>query len=154
MTWPLPQDISDTSEFKVQLQTRLKISDLGELSWILGLKVKRNCQAPSIALSQKAYVETILEHSRLQDAKSMHIPMHSGSVLSINQSPSTSKELENMQDFPYQHAIGSLIYVATSMRPEIAFPVTALLQFMRNPGHVHWEAVKDVIRYLKGTADF
>ena len=50
------------SEFKAQLQTRFKISDLGELSWLLGLKVKCNRQASSIVLSQKAYVETILEH--------------------------------------------------------------------------------------------
>jgi hypothetical protein len=45
------------------------------------------------------------------------------------------------------------MYAATSTRPDIAFPVTILSQFMGNPGRIHWEAVKDVIRYLKGTAD-
>ena len=88
------------SEFKVQLQTRLKISDLGELSWILGLKVERNHQALSIALSQKAYVETILEHFRLQDAKSMHISMHSGSVFSINNLPPLLKNWKTCKMFP------------------------------------------------------
>jgi hypothetical protein len=58
-----------------------------------------------------------------------------------------------MEEVPYQRGIGSLMYAATSTRPDIAFPVAILSQFMRNPGSTHWEAVKDVIRYLKGTAD-
>jgi hypothetical protein len=35
---------------------------------------------------------------------------------------------------------------------DITFPVIILLQFMCNPRHTHWEAVKDIICYLKGTA--
>src|SRR5882757_7843 len=45
------------------------------------------------------------------------------------------------------------MYTATSTRPGIAFAVSILSQFMRNPGCPHWEAVKDVIHYLKGTAN-
>jgi hypothetical protein len=45
------------------------------------------------------------------------------------------------------------MYAATSTRPDIVFPVAILSQFMCNPGHTHWEAVKDVIHYLKGTAE-
>ena len=80
--------------------------------------------------------------------------MNSEIVLSNDQSPTTPEDLEDMQNVPYQRAIGSLMYAATSTRPDIAFAVAILSQFMRNPGHTHWEAVKDVIRYLKGTADF
>ena len=45
------------------------------------------------------------------------------------------------------------MYAATSTRPDIAFAVSILSQFMKNPGRMHWEAVKDVMRYLKGTTD-
>jgi hypothetical protein len=45
------------------------------------------------------------------------------------------------------------MYAATSIRPDISFPVTTLSQFMRNPGQAHWEASKRVMHYLKGTAD-
>jgi hypothetical protein len=45
------------------------------------------------------------------------------------------------------------MYAATSTCPDIAFSVAILSQFMRNPGRIHWEVVKDVIRYLNGTAD-
>jgi hypothetical protein len=44
------------------------------------------------------------------------------------------------------------MYAATSTRLDIAFAVSILLQFMWNPGQVHWEATKEVMHYLKGTA--
>jgi hypothetical protein len=102
---------------------------------------------------QKAYVEMILERFRLQDAKTTLIPMNAGTILSTDQSPSTSDETNEMGDIPYQRGIGSLMYAATSTCPDIAFPVTILSQFMWNPGQIHWEVVKDVICYLKGTVD-
>ena len=93
---------------------RFDISDLGELSWLLGLKVEHDRQNRSIALSQQAYVQTVVERFWLQDARSAHTPMHSGSVLSVDQSPSSAEQAGNMQDVPYQRAIGSLMYVTTS----------------------------------------
>jgi hypothetical protein len=95
----------------------------------------------------------ILEHSHLQDAKSTPIPMNAGAILSTDQSPSTRNEINEMGDIPYQRGIGSLMYAATSTCPDIAFPIAILSQFMHNPGWIHWEAVKDVICYLKGMAD-
>jgi hypothetical protein len=79
--------------------------------------------------------------------------MNAGTILSVDQLPSTSDKTNEMGDIPYQRGIRSLMYAATSTRPDIAFPVTILSQFMQNPGWIHWEVVKDVIRYLKGMAD-
>jgi hypothetical protein len=45
------------------------------------------------------------------------------------------------------------MYAATSMQLDITFAVSILSQFMQNPGRVHWEAAKEVMRYLKGTAN-
>jgi hypothetical protein len=64
-----------------------------------------------------------------------------------------NNETNKMGDVPYQRGIGSLMYAATSTRPDIAFPVAILSQFMQNPGQIHWKAVKDVICYLKSMAD-
>jgi hypothetical protein len=94
----------------------------------------------------------ILEQFRLQDTKTTPIPMNAGAILSMDQSPSTSDETNEMGDIPYQRGIGSLMYTATSTHPDITFPVTILSQFMQNLGQIHWEVVKDVICYLKGTA--
>jgi hypothetical protein len=46
------------------------------------------------------------------------------------------------------------MYAALGTRPDIMFTVTFLSQFMQNPGCTHWEEVKHVFRYLKGTADW
>ena len=51
----------------------------------------------------------------------------------------------------YREAIGSLMYIAVAMRLDIAFTVSALLQFLSNPGRTHWEAVKHIFKYLSGT---
>jgi hypothetical protein len=120
---------------------------------LLGLKVECNQSASTIFLSQQAYVRTVIEHFHLQDAKSASIPMNVGASLSLEQSPSTHEETKDMQDVPYQQAIGSLMYAATSTCLDITFAVSILSQFMRNPGQVHWKATKEVIRYLKGTAN-
>jgi hypothetical protein len=146
--------ISLIQQFKTQLQEFFKILDLGELKWLLGLKVTHDRVARTLTLSQKAYVGTIVERFRLEDTKAAQTPMEPGVILSIDQSPGTHAKLDAMKDVPYQRAIGSLMYAATSTQPDIAFPVAILLQFMCSPGRAHWEATKRVLRYLKGTADF
>ena len=56
-----------------------------------------------------------------------------------------------MAKFPYREAIGSLMYAAVATRPDISFAVLTLSQFLENLGEGHWEAVKQVFRYLAGT---
>ena len=58
-----------------------------------------------------------------------------------------------MKHIPYREAIGSLMYAVVGTWLDIACVVSYLTRFMANPGHAHWEAVKHVIRYLKGTKD-
>jgi hypothetical protein len=56
-----------------------------------------------------------------------------------------------MAKVPYREAIGSLMYASVATRPDITFAISYLSQFLENPGRVHWEAVKRVLRYLSGT---
>jgi hypothetical protein len=58
-----------------------------------------------------------------------------------------------MESMPYRELIGSLMYAAIGTRPDIAFAVSMLSQFMANPGKVHWKAAVRVLRYLKGTRE-
>jgi hypothetical protein len=53
----------------------------------------------------------------------------------------------------YRQLVGSLNYLTTT-RPDIAYYVSVLSQFMERPLESHWNAVKGVLRYLKGTIDF
>lgn len=45
------------------------------------------------------------------------------------------------------------MYASLGTRPDISFAVTTLSRFSSNPGPAHWDAVKRVFCYLKGTRD-
>jgi len=57
-----------------------------------------------------------------------------------------------MSKIPYRSLVGSLQYIALSVRPDIAYSVNQLSRFLSNPGHEHWLGGKRVLKYLKGTA--
>jgi hypothetical protein len=58
-----------------------------------------------------------------------------------------------MADVPYQSAVGSLIYLVTGTRPDIAVAVGEVSKYLENPGRQHWAAVKRILRYLRGTIE-
>jgi hypothetical protein len=68
--------------------------------------------------------------------------------------PSSDEDIEFMRTVPYLNAVGSLMYLATTSRPDIAYTVSVLARFSTNPGVEHWKAVKHLFRYLKGTVDY
>ena len=70
---------------------------------------------------------------------------------SRDQCPQTPEEVADMCKIPYREAIGSLNYCAVATRPDIAFSVSLLAQYMENPGRIHWEAIKRVFCYLLET---
>jgi hypothetical protein len=45
------------------------------------------------------------------------------------------------------------MYAMTSTRPDLAFAVSSVSQFLENPGTQHWQAVKRIMRYLRHTAE-
>ena len=73
--------------------------------------------------------------------------------LSKEQSPKTKEERDHMSKVPCASAIGSLMYVMVCIRPNIAHTVGVVNRFMSRPGKQHWEAVKWILRYLKGSLD-
>jgi hypothetical protein len=54
----------------------------------------------------------------------------------------------------YQQIIGSLMYLVTGTRPDLAYTITHLSQFNTNPSDTHFTAAKRVLRYLQGTKEF
>lgn len=58
-----------------------------------------------------------------------------------------------MAKVPYASACGSLMYAMVATRPDIAFAVGVVSRYMANPGKRHWEAIKGILRYLKGSQD-
>ena len=59
-----------------------------------------------------------------------------------------------MDNVPYRAAVGSLMYLMAATRPNLAATVGCVSQYMQNLGRVHWEVVKRIMRYVKGTLSF
>lgn len=81
-------------------------------------------------------------------------PLEAGIRYSRSQSDDlTNDEQKLMQQTPYRQAIGSLQYIVTCTRWDLAFAVNHLAQFMSNPAPVHWLGIKRIFRYLRGTSN-
>jgi hypothetical protein len=132
------------------IASRFEVTDLGAITWLLGIDVRRE-SAPTISLGQTAYFDTILNRFGLQDAIPVSTPMRGDARLTLGNGPRTPEEKEEMAAVPYRQAIGALMYASVATRPDIAYAVAFLAQFVQNPGRAHWNAVKHVFRYLKGT---
>ncbi len=62
--------------------------------------------------------------------------------------------LQPAGDMPYRQAIGSLMYLMITTRPEIAYAIGKLSQHNQTPRDHDWVAVKRVLRYISGTRDY
>ena len=71
--------------------------------------------------------------------------------LSTVHSPSTTEEYAVMKHVPYHEAVGSLMYTTLTACPDICYTVQTVSKFNNKPGLVHWEAIKQIFRYLIGT---
>ena len=139
--------------FKSEIAKHIEITDLGELHWLLGIKIKRNRENQTIHLSQRSYIKSTLRRYNFQDLKPVSTSMETHNKLSSSQSPATTAQFAQMRDVPYHEAVGSLMYASLGTRPNISFAVQTLSHFSTKPGIAHWDAVKHVFRYLKGTID-
>ena len=138
-------------KFKVDMDKKYKLTDLGPANWLLGIKITRDLASKTISLSQHAYIEAIINQFNFNDLKPSAIPMDSSAPLSKSQEPSKLEDIARMKNIPYREAVGSLMYAAMGTRPDIAFAMSIVAQFSENPGWAHWEAVKRIYKYLLGT---
>lgn len=133
------------------LEGAFKITDLGNVSSVLGMRVIRSKN--KISIDQSAYISKILERFGMQDCKPVTSPLEFNQKLSLKDSPKNEKEQSAMEEKPYRELIGCLMYLSHMTRPDICFPVCLLSRFNHNPGEKHWTAAKRILRYLKGTKD-
>src|SRR6267142_606094 len=139
--------------YKEKLHARYALTDLGPVSWLLGIQVTRDRETQTISLSQEAYIKSIIARFSLAHAKAYSTPMVPSAQYSKSDSPVSATDAACMRKVPYCEAIGSLMYASVATCPDITFAVSTLSQFLENPGEAHWETVKRVFRYLSGTRD-
>ncbi|GKB45188.1 retrotransposon protein, putative, ty1-copia subclass [Tanacetum coccineum] len=129
------------------------MKDLGEATFILGIKIYRDRSKRLIRLGQNAYMDKILKRYKMDNSKRGHIPMQERLDLNKTQGASTPKEVKRMQNVPYASAVGSIMYAVRCTRPDVAFAQNITSRFQQNPGELHWTAVKNILKYLRNTKD-
>jgi hypothetical protein len=137
-----PESIDD---LLLSLTHDFAVKDLGNLNFFLGIEVLSNPHG--IILSQHRYIIDLLHRTKMSEAKPITTPMASTTSLS-------AFEGELFPDLTlYRSTVGALQYLALT-RPDIAFMVNKLSQFMQKPLLPHWQTVKRLLRYLKNTLHF
>ena len=126
------------------------MTDMGEVTRILGMEVKRDYDQGTLAITQTDYVENLLERFEMQNANVAHTPGY-GQDLSSEQ---PEDKLLGAQGIKlYQSITGSLLYLAQCMRYDLCYAVNQLTRACNRPAEVHMTAAKHVLRYLRGTPD-
>jgi hypothetical protein len=136
-----------------ELASHFKLHDLGPTTYLLGIKIDRDRSNRRIYLSQRQYILDMLERYGLSNSNPVSTPMDPGLKLSTSMAPQSEDDVIFMKSVPYINAVGSLMYLAITSRPDIAYSVGVLARFNSNPGPLHWKAVKHLLRYCKGTMD-
>ena len=108
----------------------------------------------TISLSQRAYLQRVLERFGMADCNPKSTPLPPGIVLSESDSRKTDEDQHFMMDKPYREALGSCMWVQVATRPDIAFAVSVLSHFQSNPGPAHWKAMLHLLAYLKGSINY
>ncbi|SGY14862.1 BQ5605_C013g07134 [Microbotryum silenes-dioicae] len=124
------------------------IKRLGDAEYVLGIQLERSDDG-SITLSQERYLQDVLERFDLALAKPASTPMQKNLLLELDQSTPSDQERTR-----YLQAIGSLMYAALGTRPDLAYAVSYLARFAKEPGPTHWTAIKHVLRYIRGTVSY
>ena len=142
-------DVIMLEEEKVAIGNKFKVEDLGEVSHILGMLIKRDRDSRTLTISQSKYLEGVLKRFNMEECKPVSTPLEPGKQfheLSDNERPANIHE--------YQKIIGCLTYVTTATRPDLAAAVGILSKYMTKPSQEHWKGVKRILRYIKGTLNF
>ncbi|CAL8165411.1 unnamed protein product [Prunus armeniaca] len=138
---------NDTGEqLKLQkyLSQEFEMNDLGDLKYFLGSEVA--WPTTCIFLSQRKYVLDLLTTTGMLRCKPADTPIEMNHKLckGMDQKP-TNKE-------QYQCLVGRLMYLANT-RPDIAYAVSVISQFMHSPSVSYRNAVDRILRYLNSALE-
>nr|DAD45035.1 TPA_asm: hypothetical protein HUJ06_003265 [Nelumbo nucifera] len=124
------------------LAQRFLMKDLGALSYFLGIEVLTT--SSGMVLTQRRYITDLLARTNMSGAKPVATPLATDGTLSLYSGTTLTDPTE------YRNIVGSLQYLCLT-RPDIAYAVNKLSQFMHRPMSEHWNAAKRLLRYLCGT---
>ncbi|KAJ2938391.1 hypothetical protein O0L34_g13315 [Tuta absoluta] len=131
------------NSFLADLKTKLKITTK-PASYYLGLEIVREADG-SIFIKQEAYAKRVLERFGMANCNPIGTPIESTQSVKVDAVEA---------HFPYREAVGSLAYLMTGTRPDIAYAVGVASRKLESPTREDWLLVKRIMRYVKGTCSY
>ncbi|KAH9794830.1 hypothetical protein KPL71_005024 [Citrus sinensis] len=135
--------------FITKLSKAFALKDLGLVSYFLGVEVSYT--GHGMHLSQTKYIKDLLTKASMQNCKETETPFSTGYKLERIAKGSLGAEFENPT--LYRSLVGGLQYLVLT-RPDIAYSVHKLNQYLSAPTLQHWLACKNVLRYLQATITY
>nr|GEV70883.1 retrovirus-related Pol polyprotein from transposon TNT 1-94 [Tanacetum cinerariifolium] len=129
-------------QFEKLVTKKFEMSMMGELTYFLGLQIKKNYKG--ILISQEQYTRILLKKYEISNSSSVKSPM----VPPNNLGPNLARKPIN--ETSYKGTIGSLMYLTTT-RPDIQFSTVLCARYQSSLKESHLTAVKRILKYLKGT---
>lgn len=120
----------------------------------IGLQVVRDRKKRTIKLHQRDYAVNALKRFGMENCTPVNSPADKNVILSKQLDVGSSgSQSDEDSDISFRALIGVLMFLMICTRPDIAYIIGKLSQFLDNPSPAHMEAAKRVLRYLKGTLD-
>lgn len=139
----------EIAAIKGELSKRFEMKDLGPAKVMLGIEITRDRLNRKLIITQHEYTHEILRRFRMEECRTVSTPMDKSTLMELDTDGAPVPG-----NVPYRQAIGSLIYLVSCTRPDLAFTVRRLSQYLESPRKQHWEAVKRALRYLWTTRDY
>ena len=109
------------------------MKDMGDASYVIGIKIFRDRNNGILGLSQETYINRVLERFKMKDWSPNVTPIVKGDRFNLNLCPEHDIKNEQMKNIPYASVVGSIMYVQVCTRPDIAFAISMLGRYQSNP---------------------
>ena len=132
-------------EFVKTMMKEFEMSMVGGLTYFLGLQIRQIDDG--IFVTQSTYAKNLVKRFGMVTSKTARTPMSTTTKLSRDE------EGRNVDEKIYRAMIGSLLYL-TASRPDLCLSAGICARYQASPKESHMNAVKCVIKYVKGTLNF
>jgi hypothetical protein len=148
------EDPKDWNELINEMKKELRVTNLGDANWLLGMKISH--EKEDITIDQSKYIRALLERHQMEDCKPASTPMDSITEVQFREEEENREKnkLPISEKQEYMRIVGGLIYASIITRPDISYAVSKLGENLANPIKEDIIRAKRVLRYLKGTQHY
>ena len=128
-----------------QLQATFDMRDMGAPKVFAGMEIQQTDQG--IYITQSTLINELVGEFGMLEANPRSTPMDDAKLFKCEHDDQICSVDEERQ---YRHGVGVNLFL-NNTRPDISFAVSQLSKFIAQPGQQHFQALKQLLRYLKGT---